>query len=142
MDQPLFQPTTVFSYYQFDYTVPGTNLLGPSFQILSTSTTLRRANFVNSMVYTGVAPTTGTNTDRPRGTSLDLSPLEALASNPSQLISRLDSLLMHGTMSVSMRTEITNAITAIPTSDTNFARKRAQMAVYLVASSSQYQVQR
>ncbi len=142
MDQPLFLPTTVFSYYQPDYTVPGTNLLGPSFQILSTSTTLRRANFVNSMVYSGVAPTTGTNTDRPRGTSLDLSPLEALASNPSQLVSRLDSLLMHGTMSASMRTEITNAVTTIPTSDANFARKRAQMAAYLIASSSQYQVQR
>ncbi|MBA3767188.1 MAG: DUF1800 domain-containing protein [Acidobacteria bacterium] len=142
MDQPLFLPATVFSYYQFDYAIPGTNLLGPSFQILSTSTTLRRANFVNSMVYTGIAPTTGTNTDRPRGTSFDLSPLEALASNPQQLVGQLDSLLMHGTMSTLMRTEIVNAISSIPTSDANFARKRAQMAVYLAATSSQYQVQR
>lgn len=142
MDQPLFQPATVFSYYAPDYAIPGTSLLGPSFQILSTSTTLRRANFINTIVYTGVSPTTGTNTDRPRGTSVDLSPLEALASNPAQVVNNLDTLLMHGTMSSSLRTEVINAITTIPTSDANFARKRAQMAVYLVTTSSQYQVQR
>jgi hypothetical protein len=41
-----------------------------------------------------------------------------------------------------MRTSITTAINAIPTSDANFARKRAQMAAYLVATSSQYDIQR
>ena len=44
IDQPLFQPPTVFSYYQPEYQIPGTGILGPAFGILSTSTTLRRAN--------------------------------------------------------------------------------------------------
>jgi hypothetical protein len=51
---------------------------------------------------------------------------------------------MHGTMPTGsqMRTSIINAISQIPTTDSAFARKRTQMAVYLVATSSQYQVQR
>ncbi|HVF27023.1 MAG TPA: hypothetical protein VM943_02205 [Pyrinomonadaceae bacterium] len=78
----------------------------------------------------------------PLGTSLDLAPLEALAGDPAQLVNALDTLLMHGRMSASMRTTVTNAVTSVPTSDASYARKRAQVAVYLVATSSQYQVER
>jgi uncharacterized protein (DUF1800 family) len=145
MDQPLFQPATVFSYYQPDYQVPGTKILGPAFQILSTSTTLRRANFVNSIVYTGVAPTTGGNTDRPAGTQLNLASLDALAQNDTtggQLVDQLNSMLLHGTMSAQMRGAILTALQSVPTSDSSFAHKRAQTAVYLVLTSPQYDVQR
>ncbi|MCA1594762.1 MAG: DUF1800 domain-containing protein, partial [Acidobacteria bacterium] len=145
LDQPVYLPATVFSYFQPDYEIPGTKLLGPAFGILSTSTTLRRANFVNSIVYTGVTPST-TSTDRPRGTSLDLTDpnlnLEAMAANPQQLVDALNSLLMHGTMSAQMRASVINAVSSIPTTDAAFAHKRAQAAVYLVASSSQYDIQR
>lgn len=146
LDQPIFLPTTVFSYYQPGYEVPGTKILGPAFGILSTSTTLRRANNINTLVYTGVSanPTspTAASPDRPRGTSMDLSALEALASNPNSLLDSLNALMLHGTMSTQMRTSIVTAMNAIPTSDANFARKRAQVAVYLVATSSQYDIQR
>lgn len=142
LDQPLFQPATVFSYYPPDYEVPGTKILGPAFGILSTSTTLRRANNINTLVYTGVAPTTGGNTDRPFGTSLDLAHLEAMATNPGTIVDHLNTLMLHGTMSAPARASIVTAINAIPTSDANFARKRAQVAVYLVATSSSYDVQR
>ena len=138
LDQPIFQPATVFSYYQPDYEVPGTKILGPAFGILSTSTTLRRANDVNTLVYTGVSP----NTDRPRGTSVDLANLEALATNPGALADQMNALLLHGTMSTAMRNSLITAMNAIPTSDTSFARKRAQVAAYLVATSSQYDIQR
>jgi uncharacterized protein (DUF1800 family) len=142
LDQPIFLPPTVFSYYQPDYEVPGTKILGPAFGILSTSTTLRRANDINTLTYAGVAPSTGTNTDRPRGTSVDLVTLEALSANPGLIADQLNALLLHGTMSAQMRTSIINAMSAIPTSDVNFVRKRAQVAVYLVATSSQYDIQR
>jgi hypothetical protein len=141
LDQPLFQPATVFSYYQPDYEVPGARILGPAFGILSTSTTLRRANNVNTLVYTGVAPTTS-STDRPRGTSLDLANLEALATDPGAVADRLNALMLHGTMSVQTRAAIITAMNAIPGTDPNFARKRAQAALYLVATSSQYDIQR
>jgi hypothetical protein len=142
LSQDLFRPATVFSYYQPDYEVPGTKILGPAFGILSTATTLRRANVVNSFVYSGITATTGTNTDRPRGTALDLASLEALASNPGAIADQLNALMLHGTMSAQMRGSIVTAMNAIPTSDANFARKRAQAALYLVATSSQYDIQR
>ena len=138
LDQPLFQPPTVFSYYQPDYQVPGTKLLGPAFQILSTTTTLRRANVVNILVYSGIAA--GANT--PTGTQLNLASLDALAANDTsggQLVDQLNTLLLHGTMSAQMRSAIMTALQSIPASNPH---ARAQSAVYLVVTSPQYDVQR
>jgi len=145
LDQPIFQPPTVFSYYQPGYEVPGTKLLGPAFGILSTTTTLRRANNINTLVYTGVSITTTpvTSPDRPRGTSIDIANLEALAGNPIDVANALDALLLHGAMNPQMRTSIVTAMNTI--NDANIAtrnQKRARAAVYLVASSSQYDIQR
>jgi hypothetical protein len=144
LDQPIFLPATVFSYFQPGYEVPGVKLMGPAFGILSTATTLRRANNINTLIYTGISANTtpAQSPDRPRGTSVDLSNLEAVASTPAAMLDQLNALMLHGTMSAQMRTSITTAINAIPTSDANFARKRAQMAAYLVATSSQYDIQR
>src|SRR5947209_687298 len=141
LDQPVFQPTTVFSYYQPDYQVPGTRLLGPPFQILSTLTTLRRANVVNTLVYSGV----GTGANNPTGTQLNLAALDTLAANDQsggQLVDQLNALLLHSTMSAQMRGSILTALQSVPTSDAGFAHKRAQTAVYLVVTSPQYDVQR
>ena len=146
LDQPIFQPATVFSYYQPSYEVPGTKILGPAFGILSTTTTLRRANAINTLTYSGVtantSPTAG-SPDRPRGTSIDIANLETMAGNPVDVINYLDALLLHGTMHPQMRTSIINAMNAI--NDSTVAtrnRKRARAAVYLVATSSQYDIQR
>ena len=144
MDQPLFLPESVFSYYPPDYEVPGTKLAGPAFGILSTTTTLRRANFVDFLVYNGVQPSSA-NTDRPRGTSLDYTELQQLLlgdHDGNRLIDRLDALLLHGTMPPQMRAAILSAYNSIPLSDSNFARRRAQAAIYLVATSPHFEVQR
>lgn len=138
LDQPMFQPVTVFSYYQPEYQVPGTGILGPAFGILSTSTTLRRANVANTLIYTGIP--TGAN--NPTGTQLSFTSLEAQASNPGAIADQLNALLLHGTMSAQFKTSIVTAMNAIPTSDGNFARKRAQVAAYLVITSSQFDIQR
>jgi hypothetical protein len=138
LDQSLFQPATVFSYYQPEYQVPGTGILGPAFGILSTSTTLRRANVANQLIYLGIS--VGTN--NPTGTQLNLSSLEAQASNPGAIADMLNALLLHGTMGTQFRDSIITAMNAIPTSDSQFARKRAQVASYLVTTSSQFDIQR
>jgi hypothetical protein len=75
----------------------------------------------------------------PAGTALDLAPLQALAGNPAALVDSLDALLLHGTMSSEMRTSIIAAVNAVAASN---PLKRARTALYLVASSSQYQVER
>ena len=146
LDQSIFQPVTVFSYYQPGYEVPGTKILGPAFGILSTTTTLRRANNINTLIYNGVTTNTtpiASNPDRPRGTSIDISNLEALAGNPVDVVNALDALLLHGTMHPQMRSSIITAMNAINDANvTTRNQKRARMAVYLVATSSQYDVQR
>jgi uncharacterized protein (DUF1800 family) len=146
LDQPIFQPNTVFSYYQPGYEVPGTKILGPAFGILSTSTTLRRANDINTLVYSGVTANvtpTAASPDRPRGSSIDIANLEALAPNPGDVADALNTLLLHSAMSTQMRTSLITAMNAIQ--DSNLItrhQKRARVAVYLTATSSQYDIQR
>jgi uncharacterized protein (DUF1800 family) len=147
LDQPIYEPVTVFSYYQPGYEVPGTKILGPAFGILSTSTTLRRANIMNTLIYSGVTANTSPTAlspDRPRGTSADLANFEALANaTPDAVVDQLNALMLHGTMSTQMRSSIITAMNAINDSNTTTrARKRAQVAAYLVATSSQYDIQR
>jgi uncharacterized protein (DUF1800 family) len=145
LDQPIFLPPTVFSYYQPAYEVPGTKILGPAFGILSTTTTLRRANNIDTLIFTGVAvnPSPAVSPDRPRGTSIDIANLEALAGNPVDVVNALDTLLLHGTMNSQMRTSIITAMNAINDANvTTRNQKRARTAVYLVATSSQYDIQR
>jgi uncharacterized protein (DUF1800 family) len=136
MGQNVFRPATVFSYFPSDYAAPGTgNLAGPEFGIMSASTALARANAVNTVVFNGIAA----QGDAPDGTSLDFSGLQAMAANPSGLVDELNRKLMHGTMSAEMRNSIVQAVTAVPGTNTLL---RAQQAVYLVCTSSQYQVER
>jgi len=130
MGQNVFAAPSVFNFYSPDHVVPRTDppLFGPEFQIHSTTSAVRRANFVNQIVF-GSIP----------GTTVDLSPWLTLASSPDDLISSFDMLLLHGTMSADMRTLIREAVTAVPFTE---PAARIQQAVYLIATSSQYQVQR
>jgi uncharacterized protein (DUF1800 family) len=141
MGMNVFAPPSVFSYFSPFNGVPGGGgLRGPEFQLLSTSTAVQRANFINQLVLVGGINANPNNYPFwPRGTALDLAPLQALADNPPALVDALDSLLLHGTMSNEMRTSIIGAVNAVAATNT---LKRARTAVYLVATSSQYQVQR
>jgi hypothetical protein len=65
--------------------------------------------------------------------------MQALAGDPAQLVDALDALMLHGSMSTAMRQSIIQAVAAVPVSN---PLKRVRTAVYLVATSSQYQVQR
>jgi hypothetical protein len=51
----------------------------------------------------------------------------------------LNALLLHGSMSSDMKTAIVTAVQAVPAGSTQ-ATRQAQTAIYLVTSSSQYQV--
>jgi uncharacterized protein (DUF1800 family) len=131
MGQRLLYPPTVFSYFSPDYEIPSTTLLGPEFQILNTATIFPRVNFVNSFAFGSLGS----------GTTVDLTPFANIAGNTTQLLDALDLLMMHGRMSPQIRTSITTALNAIPTG-TNQNLSKARTAIYLVATSSQYNVQR
>jgi uncharacterized protein (DUF1800 family) len=134
MGQYLFYSPTVFNYYQPTYVVPSTAILGPEFSIQSTSAAITRANFVNQMVFRTGGP--------PAGTVINFAEWQNMASNTTALLNELDRLLMHGSMSSAMRTRIATVIDALPNVTAADRLKRAQWAIYLVVTSSQYQVQR
>lgn len=144
MGQAAFLSPTVFNFYPPDYAVPGTTLNGPEFAIFTTGTSIARANFVNTMVFNRINPNTNT---QPYpfvsvGTSLSFADLQALATTDTtgnQLMDALNTRMMHGAMSAQMRSTILTAVLAVASTNPLL---RAQTAVYLTVTSSQYQVQR
>jgi len=143
MSQNVFQAPSVFSFYPPTARVPGENALGPlgpQFAIFSSLTSLRRANFAYRVVFSNIPASAAAN--RPTGTSIDLSPWDPLASNPEALLDALNGLLLHGTMSQEMRQSVTTAVTSIPATPAANLRLRVRTALYLIVTSSQYQVQR
>ena len=138
MGQEPLNPPTVFSYYRPNYVIPGTTLLGPEFTIQSSAAAINRANFANTMVFGRIGTA-------PAGTAIDLTGLQALSTGDGTgvtVVNELDRLLMHGTMSAAMRTRILQTITALPGVTAADHLKRARWALYLVTTSSQYQVAR
>jgi uncharacterized protein (DUF1800 family) len=140
MGQVAFMSPTVFNFYPPDYIVPGTSFNGPEFGLFTTGTSIARANFANTIIFNRI------NIDASRnvtlGTSISLADLQAVAdADPScgQLMDALNTKMMHGAMTQQMRDTIQYAVTTVPVSNPLL---RAQRAVYLVATSSQYQVQR
>jgi len=138
MGQEPFNPPTVFSYYRPNYIIPNTTLLGPEFNIQSSAAAIQRANFANTVVFSRIG-------SPPGGTVIDLSGLQARSTadvTGAALVDELNRLLMHETMSAEMRTKILQTITALPSSTAANHLQRARWALYLVATSSQYQVAR
>ena len=134
MSQGLFNSGSVFNFFPPQSLIPQTTLNGPEFAIFNTNTSLARLNFVNSIDYGQISGTT----------KLDFSPV-INAGTPDQMVEWLNTLFLHGTMSDSMRQSIQTAISSItvatPPSATDL-KNQARTAIFLVISSSQYQVQR
>ncbi|HYX28292.1 MAG TPA: DUF1800 family protein [Pyrinomonadaceae bacterium] len=142
MGQELFNPPTVFSYYPADYILPGTILTAPEFGLMDTVFAYPRVNFVNTLFLANNGnglPALSPGRLSPTGTQVNYAAYQAQAGTPGNLINMLDTSMLHGSMSIGMRNSIIDAITAIDSSDLS---GRTRTAIYLVATSSQYQVQR
>ena len=127
MGQNPLSPGSVFNFFSPSYVIPGTTSLGPEFQILTTATALNRANFVNTFAFGSLGATT----------TVDFS--SYASQSQSALLASLNTLLMHGTMSADMQNSIVAAMQAVPAGSTQ-ALTQAKTAIYLIATSSQYQV--
>jgi uncharacterized protein (DUF1800 family) len=123
--EPMFPPT-VFNFYSPKYVIQGTTLTGPEFAILNTSTIISRINFVNDLVYGSVGDNTKTNINN----------YVALAGNPGQMVDAMASVMLHGNISDDMRNTLISTVSAIPDNT-----RRARAALYLIGSSSQFQVE-
>lgn len=140
MEQTAFMAPSVFNYYAPEYIVPGTTFNGPEFMLFTTGTSINRMNLANTLVFNRI----NINAERrvTSGTSLSLADIQAFAESDAsgnRLMDALNIRLMHGTMSAQMRETILNAVLTVPASDPLL---RAKRAVYLVITSSQYQVQK
>jgi uncharacterized protein (DUF1800 family) len=129
MGQEALNSPSVFNFYSPDYVIPQTTMYGPEFQILTTSTALFRVNWTNNLVFNQI------NAD----TTVNYAPWAAMASDPSSMVDSLNGLMMHGSMSADMKTSILTAIQAVPAGSKQ-QTQIAQQAIYLIATSSQYQV--
>jgi len=136
MNEDIFNAPSVFNFFPPTARAPGESVLGPEFAVFSSLTSLRRDNFVNLVIFSTI-PAAPPN--RPSGTAIDLASWDPLASDPDKLMDTLDALLLHSTISQDMRQSIGGALATIPASN---RRSRVRTAIYLILTSSQYQVQR
>ena len=139
LGQDPFNSPTVFNYFSSEYIVPGTTVHAPEFEILNTGNAVKRTNLLHTLVFEGVTPNA---TDSLRGTSLDVSEfVPAAAADPTgnQLLDLLNTRMMHGAIVQAQKDAILAAVQAVPSSNPTL---RVRTAVYLLAASSQYQIQR
>lgn len=145
LGQNVFSPPDVFNFYQPDFRIvaDGQTIFAPPAQILTTSTIIQRenflTNFLNGQVQSGGDPNpVGSDNTTVVIPATLLSSLDALAPNPGQLADALNQRMMHGSMSPLTRQLVIDAVTSVG----NNNRERVVVAIYIIASSMQYQVQR
>jgi uncharacterized protein (DUF1800 family) len=134
VSEPPMRSPSVFNFFAPDYAIPGTSpvLLGPEFTLQTTATSLLRINFAYQFAFTTIS-----------GTTVDFTSYGNMACVPTgacPMLDSLNSLMLHGTMSASTRASILSALNAVPAGATQ-GLTRARTAIYLIASSSQYQVE-
>jgi uncharacterized protein (DUF1800 family) len=130
----LFSPS-VFNYFAPNYSIQSGSLLGPEFQLQTTANATIRANFADSVVR-------NTFTSSGIDVSASLTALANVAANADQLIDQLDQKFTHGQMSAAMKQSILTKVNALPSATSSDRTFRVRVALYLVISSSQYQVLR
>ena len=140
--RPYYAPT-VFNYFQPDETIPGTSILAPEFGIHDSNSAVTRTNLVYSLVYSGIAP--DQTLPGATGTRLNTYQFDQYATDAAVLTDRVSEMLIGGALPAAARTAVINAVNAVTLSATPTAQQltdRSRMAVYLIASSFHYQVQR
>jgi len=124
MGENLFNAGSVFSYFSPQSRTEH-GLFGPEFQIYSTQTAADRVNYVNSILY-GTATT---------GFKINLAPFVAAATDAPTLLNYISSIFLHSGMSSGLEAVATAAINAATT-----PTAKAQAALYVVLTSSEYQI--
>jgi uncharacterized protein (DUF1800 family) len=125
MGQTVYFAPSVFNYFSPFYRILNGSTLAPEFQILTAATVIERVNYVGNLLYGNFGSEV----------QLDLSRFENAAADPNVLLDMVNTQLMGGLMSSDMQQAILTAIEA-----QHGRQAKALTALYLAASSSQYQV--
>ena len=144
--QSLYNSPTVFNYYPADFTLAGSSIPAPEFGIFGSVEFINRVNMTTNLMYNsdltgafqvdwgphpGIPNAVGTRSPL-------LTAFLADAANVETLVSRIDRLLMHGTMRADMRKVVVNAVGKLPASE---PAQRVKLAMHLVLTSIDYQEQ-
>lgn len=144
---PLAAPS-VFNFYRPGYVPPGTRigqsgLVAPEFQTVDEVTT---AGYINTM-QTAITGGIGASSDVRSALTNEV----AVAGDPAALADRMNTLLLYGSMSATMRQRLVDAITSVPVPASTGSNQaaidtallnRARLAVFLTMTSPEYLVQR
>jgi len=140
---PMRSPT-VFNWFAPGYVPPGTSieqagLVAPEMEMTNVTTVVGYLNFMHGAIGSGA----GASSDifSSYGTEI------ALAATPDQLVDRVNLLLMAGEMDSTLRSQILNAVNAIPipAGDQNAIdaalANRAMTAIYLTMAAPSFNAQ-
>jgi uncharacterized protein (DUF1800 family) len=128
MKQDVYAAPSVFNFYPPSYKPQGYSLLGPEFKILDSPALASRLNFAWDF----------TSGALPGKTQPVFTGLVTAAADNTTLIAALDRNLLHGTMPDGLKSNIATALTA----SGGDARERAMLALYLVAASPAFNIQK
>jgi uncharacterized protein (DUF1800 family) len=140
--QPVFRAPSVFNFFQPDYPVAGTTLVGPEFGIHNANTALERLNYLTYLLdWDGSDP----DPDIPNaiGTKVDLTAFLPKANDPAALVDGLSTTVLGRVLASGPRDKVITAVSwwTSQTDATNWQRNRVRAAAYLVLGSPDYQVQ-
>jgi len=124
-----FTQASVFNFFPPEYVIPQTTLNAPEFSLENTGSVIPRMTLADEIIHNNAS-----------GPVIDLSATSVIgqqAANPALLVDYLGMLFMHSQMPSDMRTPLIAAISAIPSTD---LQSRAEIAVFLVVTSSEYKI--
>ena len=132
---PLRSPS-VFNFFRPGYVPPGTTLgtaalTAPEFQLTNESTVVGYANWMQTVVGSGVGEVKG-----------DYTPWASLATSPTALFDELNTLLAAGQLSVASRATITSAVGSMASATDANKLNRVYATVWLIMCSPEYLVQK
>lgn len=131
--QNIYSSPDVFNYYDPEYNVPGTALIGGEFDINSPNNSVLRANLVQGLFGAFSNPVQNAGA----GTMVDLTPYLYLGANPAKLVDALDLALTHGTMPAEMKSIIATAVANV---NEGGNLRKVQKGIFLILSSGYYNV--
>jgi len=136
--QPLSSPT-VFNFFGFDYAPQGqlgaANLLGPEFEITTSTSIVATANNMTGAISGGWG-------SLPDKMVIDYPALSSLAAFPNLMADYLNLVMTTGAMTAATRTQIINAVTLIPQSGSAWQSDRWKLAIFVLFNSPEYVIQR
>lgn len=124
MGENLFNANSVFSYFS-PQSRTEFGLVGPEFQIYSTQTAADRVNLVESILY---------GTGNP-GFTIDLTAFTFPSGDATDLLNYINGMLLHSSMSEAIAQACTTAMSSASTQ-----KAKMQAALYVVLTSSEYQI--